>query len=512
MYASAYFDGVQALDISNPTAAPVVAGLLPIGTGTNNAQSFRVSGRYAYGISDGSSNNGTAGTYTIYDLGGAYIQQLESGGITTSTVNVATNASVGGQATLGGLTVAGTSAFNGDVGINGNVLLQNSTNSTNTFQILDSTSVAALTVSTNNVSTSATGGNYATNATLRVAKDSVTGRSINASGTINASGADFAEYYHQANPGTLKQAQIVCLTAVQTVAGCGASGVIAGVVSDNAGFVGNDIYDPANPDNTVAVGMLGQLPVRVSVSNGTIKSGDPIGLSGVAGIGAKQTSAGQIVGWAMADAASDGTINVLVRPQYYTPTGAQNMQGGTDGTYANLNVTGQTNLGELNVSGNARFHNLTVIGDASIGGNVAVAGTLSVAGTAHFGDIVVGGHFITSGNTPLVTALAALGHDATVLIDGNDTSGTITITTGDAAQTATGTSPTIAAPTAGEMASVAFANAFTKAPRIIITPGDSSSAPLQVYPGLRATDHFTFGLAGTPAPHTTYTFEYFITQ
>jgi hypothetical protein len=368
-----------------------------------------------------------------------------------------------------------------------------STNASNTataFQVLNSAGNSAVVVSTNNLTTGAN----AANATLKVGQDSVTGRSINAAGTINASGADYAEYFYQQTPGSLQPGQIACLVADQTAGACGANGIIVGAVSAHAGYVGNDIYDAAHPGNTAIVGMLGQLPVQVSVASGAIHAGDPIGLSGTIGVGAKQTTAGQIIGWAMADASSDGTINVLVRPQYYTPTSADNMQGGNAGVYNTLDVTGQANLGSLNVSGVTTLTSLTVTGNASIGG------TLTVTGVATFGDIVVSGHFITAGNTPTATTTAALGLGALVSIDGNDTSGTITVTTGSTA------------PSAGEMASVAFAKAFGKTPRVIITPGDGTSAPLQVYPDQRASDHFSFGVTGTPVAHTTYTFEYFITQ
>jgi hypothetical protein len=200
LYASAYFTGVQVYDISNPTAVPVAVTVLPRGTGANNAQSFRVSGRYAYGISDGVSNDGTAGTYTVYDLGGAYISQLEAGGINTSTLNAAGMVDIGGQTTLqGSFTVAGTSSFNNDLSVSGNVLLQSSTNSTTSFQVQTSSGASLFTVNTsaNQVQVSAptppTSDQFAiSNAGQAVTVAGVNGLSINYVGgaaAVEASGA-----------------------------------------------------------------------------------------------------------------------------------------------------------------------------------------------------------------------------------------------------------------------------------------------------------------------------------
>jgi hypothetical protein len=124
----------------------------------------------------------------------------------------------------------------------------------------------------------------------------------------------------------------------------------------------------------------------------------------------------------------------------------------------------------------------------------------------------VAGHFITSGNAPTISMLTAAGTNAKATITGNDTSGTITITTGDPAKAATQNTPAVVAPTAGDLTQVHFAKAFASMPRAITAPGDKDSAILQVYPDQMGTADFSLGIIGTPQPNTTYTFEYFITQ
>ncbi len=167
---------------------------------------------------------------------------------------------------------------------------------------------------------------------------------------------------------------------------------------------------------------------------------------------------------------------------------------------------GALSTDSLNVSGATTLDSLTV------NANAAISGTLTVTGLASFVNIEISGHLITGGDVPVAEVMPAAGQNAQVAVTGNDTSGTITITTGDPYKAATANSPATLAPTAGELTKLSFAKAYAKTPRVIITPGDAISAGMQVYPGQRASDHFDVGITATPLPHTTYTFEYFVTQ
>jgi hypothetical protein len=357
----------------------------------------------------------------------------------------------------------------------------------------------------------ATGYNIAA-ATLKVAKDSGTGRSINAAGTINASGADYAEYYYQKNPGTLQPQQIACLVGNQLVDVCGSEGVITGVVSANAGYIGNDIYDMSNPGNSAIIGMPGQLPVKVSVAYGAIHAGDPVGLLG-GGVGAKQTEAGHIVGWAMEDAAADGTINVMVRPQYYTPTSASSMQGGNDGVYATLNVNGATNIGSLNVSGQTILKGLkvagtaTITGDANIGGALTVTSLTTVSSIIVNDDIEVHGHYVSKGTLPTIVVGSAGGagdgqHDETkpvVTIEGTDNAGTITIVTGQSQLNK------------GSLATVTFSKTFGTRPRIVISGSNDNASNLRIYLAKTLTG-FQVMTRDVPTGMTNYQFDFLVQQ
>jgi hypothetical protein len=118
--ANGWFDTYS---IANPTN-PTLVGSLP--TGTNGSFSFPgsifVQGRYAY-ITDED-----FGTISTYDLGGAYLQQLQVGNTETGTVQVDNNASIGGDTSVnGGLTTGGSIQDAGNLGVAGGATIQGST-------------------------------------------------------------------------------------------------------------------------------------------------------------------------------------------------------------------------------------------------------------------------------------------------------------------------------------------------------------------------------------------------
>ncbi|MFI5332522.1 MAG: tail fiber domain-containing protein, partial [Candidatus Babeliales bacterium] len=91
---------VQIIDVSTPSA-PVVIGTVPTAAGLTPFRLF-VQGRYVYVINQGST--GATG-FQIFDVGGAYIQQLEAGGIETGTLQTRENMTVNNDlAVVGGAT------------------------------------------------------------------------------------------------------------------------------------------------------------------------------------------------------------------------------------------------------------------------------------------------------------------------------------------------------------------------------------------------------------------------
>jgi parallel beta-helix repeat protein len=96
VYALSFNNVLQAFDVSNP-ASMTALGSVTAGSGK---PSLAVQGRYGYVAS----GNG----FSTYDLGGAYIQQLETGGIETGALAVKGNASIDGQLSVtGGASVSG---------------------------------------------------------------------------------------------------------------------------------------------------------------------------------------------------------------------------------------------------------------------------------------------------------------------------------------------------------------------------------------------------------------------
>jgi len=86
----------------------------------------------------------------------------------------------------------------------------------------------------------------------------------------------------------------------------------------------------------------------------------------------------------------------------------------------------------------------------------------------------------------------------TVTIDGNDTAGTITITTG--ANTASGT-----------LANITFNTPYGKAPRVMLNADNSAMTNLKYFKASTSTA-FTIQTVDSPTPNTTYQLDYFIAQ
>ena len=90
--------------------------------------------------------------------------------------------------------------------------------------------------------TAMTGTPNTADAALLVVQDSVTGRSINASGTINASGADYAEYMKLKRPEKIAKGDIVGIDSEGLVTTRFSEAINFGVKSTNPGMVGGDSW------------------------------------------------------------------------------------------------------------------------------------------------------------------------------------------------------------------------------------------------------------------------------
>lgn len=153
-------------------------------------------------------------------------------------------------------------------------------------------------------------------------------------------------------------------------------------------------------------------------------------------------------------------------------------------TVAEASITkldaGDTSLGQLNVNGDGTITSLTLRKDLNVAGashlqgsvtinqslsvvgNVAIGGVLSArtfqASTLASGSVLsIGGHMISRGAPPGVSAGGAVGSNGTVSISGNDISGTVAVNVGTGAGS-------------GTLASVSFRDRYGKTPHVIITP------------------------------------------
>ena len=382
-------------------------------------------------------------------------------GFSTGTVNIdavrieqgstSSGYGVAGATTLAGnLSVSGYSAtINSATTINNTALVK--TGSSTAFQVQDASANAMFIVSSNNFS----GGYNSANSVLKVAQDSGTNRSISAAGTINASGADYAEWIPwfaaKPDPGSIVEFK-------------GQSMVVSS--SQTAAFIGNDGI--ADQENAILVTFTGQVPVKIStpVNEGDflVPNGDGTA-HGVAPATASMADYFSRVGVALTSGSGGSVIALVSGP----------------GTNTQFNPQANNSFIDLNVAGTLTTTNLVVTGSANFHGN-----------------IIVGGHVITAGNTPDTEVLGAAGAGATITIDGNDTAGTITITTGGGA-------------TAGDLGKLVFSNAFGKAPKTILSAQDEASQDAKIFPTGKSASQFILRTSQA-LPAGTYTFDYFIVQ
>jgi hypothetical protein len=263
------------------------------------------------------------------------------------------------------------------------VFLQNT--STTALQIENTAGSSMFTVDTSGdavtISGQASGWNTSTAASLYVGKNSTTSRSINAAGTINASGADYAEWIPwsgtKPDQGTIINYE-------------GSDYVVSSPYT--AAFVGNDGIDETN---AIMVTFVGQVPVDVTgavnardilINNGdgTAKAVDP----------SKATVGDLLSKIGIAEESNSDTGVKLVETSVgTTPDSESDALQGQSSTYANLTVSGESNI-----------NSLAVVNNETVGGNINVSGSIISAG-----DITTGGIISASG-----TGVSSVGGDFSI--------------------------------------------------------------------------------------------------
>lgn len=173
-----------------------------------------------------------------------------------------------------------------------------------------------------------------------------------------------------------------------------------------------------------------------------------------------------------------------------------------DGTLSNLvlrndlTVNGTTRLqGSVIISQLLTVNNsLNVIGNLAVGGSLAVK-SLQVNTLKISGDLAFGGHLISSGARPGVSAGGGVGSNGTVSISGSDAAGTVAVNAGVGAGS-------------GTLASVSFRTKYSNTPRVLVTVVGAPAGNVYV---TRNSSGFTIAVGGSLSPGG-YAFDYLVVQ
>ncbi|MDA3806276.1 MAG: integrin alpha [Thiomicrorhabdus sp.] len=152
----------------------------------------------------------------------------------------------------------------------------------------------------------------ATNVTYKIQADGT----VYSDNAYNATGADYAEYFYTEDT-DLVSGEVVCVDILNdnAVARCyrESDTNVMGIVSSNPSIIGNSKDTYKDDKNMVIVGMLGQVPARVTDENGSIRPGDSLTSASLAGYLMRASSSAPTVGVALESLDSGiGNINVLI--------------------------------------------------------------------------------------------------------------------------------------------------------------------------------------------------------
>jgi hypothetical protein len=143
---------------------------------------------------------------------------------------------------------------------------------------------------------------------------------------------------------------------------------------------------------------------------------------------------------------------------------------------------------------------LTVGGDANFHGNVFFYKLVTFTEKTLFNnDVTFAAHIATDGAAPSYNLETGAGaNTASASVDGNDNSGSLSVTAGDS-------------PAAGKVISVTFAKPYAKAPRIILSATNDQAAGVKYYVQSTATG-FAIYVTDPLSSGANLTFNYFVIQ
>jgi len=190
---------------------------------------------------------------------------------------------------------------------------------------------------------------------------------------------------------------------------------------------------------------------------------------------------------------------------------AGNLQTGGSITAPSLTISGTSNLGttqvqSLQVQANVAIQGATTLRDLNVSGTSSFSGAMTasqitvtrliLSGNA---ELQIPNHIAFTGPSPTRTINSGpLGNGGTAVIVGSDTSGTITINTGNST-------------VAGCFLHITFVQVFTNQPHVIISPVGIAAGQTQYYVD-RNTTGFSVCTAIAAPTNQTFGFDYFVTN
>ncbi|HWT40158.1 MAG TPA: hypothetical protein VN081_02700 [Dongiaceae bacterium] len=190
---------------------------------------------------------------------------------------------------------------------------------------------------------------------------------------------------------------------------------------------------------------------------------------------------------------------------------AGNFQTGGSVTAPNLTISGTANLGStqvnsLQVAQNTAIQGTTTVRDLNVSGASSFSGAMTASQITVARLILSGNatleipnHLSFTGSSPSRSINSSvLGSGGTASINGSDTTGTLTINTGNN-------------PTAGCFAQITFQQVYTNQPHVIVTPIGGPAGLLQFYVN-RSSTSFSICSNNAATANQTFAFDYFITN
>ena len=198
-----------------------------------------------------------------------------------------------------------------------------------------------------------------------------------------ATGADYGEYFRKEYPSeTLNPYTPVCLGPTGGVTACDSvNDQPVGVISDRSIVIGND---KDGDENYVIVGLIGQLPVKVSTANGDINPGDALSPSSIPGVAVKALKNSTSIGKAIASYSGGGIgeVETYVSIGYVDPTES----------LSHISIDGTTLVSDTDYRVDGSITATTAsIGSASqfaidMNGNATTSGSFSFAAATLFSE------------------------------------------------------------------------------------------------------------------------------